>query len=127
MGQLAVFSELQGEVRVQFLLVGIAGVGVFGGVCTGVAGVVFIVVAVVFILVRIWSGVVVRIGALAFVVGMLGLQSGQSFSGHLGAAFPITRIDGLGEGMEFRESVGFANTGNFVLDLGREPTVQLSV
>ena len=41
LGQLAIFSELQGEVGVQFLLVGIAGVGVSGGVCTGVAGVVF--------------------------------------------------------------------------------------
>ena len=35
------------------------------------------------------------------------------------------RIDGLGEGMEFREGVGFADAGNFVLDSGQEPTVQL--
>ena len=86
----------------------------------------FYVVAVVFILVRIWSGVVVHIGALAFVIGTVGLQSGQSFSGHLRVAFPITRIDGLGEGMEFGEGVGFADAGDFILDSGREPMVQLS-
>ena len=28
-------------------------------------------------------------------------------------------------GAEFRESVGFADVGNFILDLGREPMVQL--
>ena len=37
------------------------------------------------------------------------------------------RIDGLGEGTEFREGVRFANAGDFILDSGREPTVQLSV
>ena len=57
---------------------------------------------------------------------MLGLWSSQSFSGHFGAAFPITRVDGLGKGMEFRESVRFANVGDFVLDSGQEPMVQLS-
>ena len=40
--------------------------------------------------------------------------------------FPITRIDGLGEGTEFGEGVGFADAGDFVLDSGWEPTVQLS-
>ena len=58
---------------------------------------------------------------------MFGLWSGQGFSGHLGAAFPITRIDGLGKGTEFGEGVGFANAGDFILDLGREPMVQLLV
>ena len=57
---------------------------------------------------------------------MFGLRSSQSFSGHLGVAFPVTGIDGLGEGMEFREGVGFVDMGNFVLDSGQEPTVQLS-
>ena len=37
------------------------------------------------------------------------------------------RINGLGEGMEFGEGVGFANMGDFVLDLGQEPMVQLLV
>ena len=37
------------------------------------------------------------------------------------------RIDGLGEGLEFREGVGFANVGDFVLYSGREPMVQLLV
>ena len=36
------------------------------------------------------------------------------------------RIDGLGEGTEFREGVRFADVGHFILDLGWEPTVQLS-
>ena len=45
LGQLAVFSKLGREVGVGFLLVGIARVGVSGGVgSAGVAGVVFIVV-----------------------------------------------------------------------------------
>ena len=126
MGQLVVFSELRGEVRVQFLLVGIAGVGISGGVqSTGIARVVFIIAVVVFIFVGVWSGAVVHVGTLAFVVGALGLQSSQSFSGHFGAVFPITRINGLGKGTEFREGVGFADTGDFVLDSGWEPTVQL--
>ena len=37
------------------------------------------------------------------------------------------RIDGLGKGTEFGEGVRFADVGNFILDLGQEPTVQLSV
>ena len=37
------------------------------------------------------------------------------------------RIDRLGKGSEFREGVGFADAGDFVLDLGWEPTVQLLV
>ena len=57
---------------------------------------------------------------------MLGLQSGWSFPGHFRVAFPIMRIDRLGKGTEFGEGVGFANMGNFVLDLGQEPMVQLS-
>ena len=56
---------------------------------------------------------------------MLRLWSGQSFSGHLEAVFPITRINGLGKGMEFGESIGFANAGDFILDSGWEPMVQL--
>ena len=35
------------------------------------------------------------------------------------------RINGLGEGTEFGEGVGFADAGNFVLDSGWEPMVQL--
>ena len=117
LGQLAVFSELGGEVGIGFLLVGIARVGIPGGVqSTGVA-------RVVFILVGVWSGAVVGVGALALVIGALGLQSSQSFSGHFRVAFPIMRINGLGKGAKFGESVGFANVGNFVLDLGQEHMV----
>ena len=35
------------------------------------------------------------------------------------------RVDGLGEGTEFGEGVVFADAGDFILDLGREPMVQL--
>ena len=87
-----------------------------------------ITTVVVFILVGVWSGGVGGVGgvgALALVVGVLGLWSGRSFSGHFRVAFPIARIDGLGVGVEFRESDGFVDVGNFVLDLGLEPMVQL--
>ena len=86
----------------------------------------FIGVVVVFILVGVWSGGVVGVGALALIVGALGLWSGWSFSGHIGVAFPIMRINELGEGMEFGESVRFTNVGNLILDLGQKSTVQLS-
>ena len=127
LGQLAIFSELGREVRVGFLLVGIAGVGVSSGVrSTGVARVIFIVaVVVVFIFVGVWSSGVAGGGALALVIGAFGLQSGQSFPGHFGAVFPITRINGLGKGAEFGEGVEFTDTGNFILDSRWEPMVQL--
>ena len=41
--------------------------------------------------------------------------------------FPVTRVDGLGEGAEVREGVGFADTGNLILDSGWESSVQLLV
>ena len=47
--------------------------------------------------------------------------------GHLRAALPISGVDGLGEGMEFVEGVGFANTGDLVLDAGQKSTIHLSV
>ena len=125
LGWLTVFFELGREVRVGLPLVGIARVGVSGGVgSTGVARVIFIVV-VVFIFVRVGSGGVAGVGALALVIGAFGLQSSQGFPSHFGAAFPIMRIDELGEGVEFGESVGFTNAGDFVLDLGWKPTVKL--
>ena len=128
LGQLAVFSKLGREVGVGFLLVGIARVGVSGGVgSAGVAGVVFIVVVVVFIFVGVGSGGVAGGGALALVVGVLRRWSGRSFSGHFGAAFPITRINGLGEGVEFGEGFRFTNTGDLILNSGWEPIVQLLV
>ena len=39
---------------------------------------------------------------------------------------PISGVDGLGEGTEFVEGVGFADTGNIVLDVGRKSTIHLS-
>ena len=100
-------------VRVGFLLVGIARVGVSGGVrSTGVAGIVFSVAVVFFIFVKVGSGGVAGVGALALVIGALRLWSGRSFSGHFGVVFPITRINGLSKGVEFREGVGFTNAGD---------------
>ena len=126
LSELAIFSELGQEVRVGFFLVGIVRVVVSSGVgSTGVAGVVFIIV-VVFIFVGVGSGGVASVGALALVIGALGLWSTQSFPGHFGAVFKITRIDGLSKDAEFREGVGFTDAGNFILDLGWEPTAQLS-
>ena len=36
-------------------------------------------------------------------------------------------VNGLGEGVEVREGVGFSNMGNLILDLGWESSVQLLV
>ena len=47
--------------------------------------------------------------------------------GHLGAALPISGVDGLGEGMEFMEGVRFANVGDLVFDAGQKSTIHLSV
>ena len=41
-------------------------------------------------------------------------------------AFPVIRINGLGEGAEVGESVRFPNVGDLILDLGWESSVQLS-
>ena len=82
LSELDIFSELGGEIGVGFLLVGIAvarivvssGVGV-----TSVAGVVFIV-AVVFVFIRVGSGCVAGVGALALIIRALRLQSGWGLS-----------------------------------------------
>ena len=47
--------------------------------------------------------------------------------GHLGAVLPISGVDGLGEGMEFMEGVGFADMGDLVLDAGWKSVIHLSV
>ena len=78
LSEFAVFSELEREVRVGFLLVGI---GVTRAVVASVTGVtsiagVFLSTSVVFIFVSIGSSGVVGIGALALIIGVLGLQSG---------------------------------------------------
>ena len=64
--------------------------------------------------------------SLPFIVRALILVGGQIFSGHLGAVLPISGVDGLGEGMEFMEGVGFANTGNLILDVGQKSAIHLS-
>ena len=57
---------------------------------------------------------------------MLVLVGCQIFSGHLRAALPISGVDGLGEGTEFVEGVGFADAGDLVLDAGRKSVIHLS-
>ena len=77
LSELAIFSELGGEVGVGFSLVGVAvarivvssGIGV-----TRVAGVVFIAI-IVFVFIGLGSGGVGGVGALAIVVGALRLWS----------------------------------------------------
>ena len=39
---------------------------------------------------------------------------------------PISGVDGLGEGTEFMEGVGFADVGNLVLDVGWKSMIHLS-
>ena len=64
--------------------------------------------------------------ALPFIVRVLILVGGRIFSGHLGAVLPISGVDGLGEGMEFMEGVGFANAGDLILDVGQKSVIHLS-
>ena len=40
-------------------------------------------------------------------------------------ALPISGVDGLGEGMEFVEGVGFADMGDLVLDVGWKSAIHL--
>ena len=121
LNEFAVFSKFGGEVKVEFLLVGIVATRAVVASVTGVT----LSAGVVFIFIGVGSGVVVVVGALALIVGALRLWSGWSFPGHFEVVFPVTRVDGLGEGMEVREGVGFADAGDLVLDLGWELAVQL--
>ena len=88
LSELAIFSELGGEVIVGFLLVcvAVARIVVPGGIgVTRVAGVVFIVVVVVvvvvvFIFIGVGSSGVAGVGALALIIRALRLQSGWGLS-----------------------------------------------
>ena len=118
--ELAVFSELQGEVGVGLLLVSIATASVSITRVTGVT----LSAIIIFILIGILSNVCFFI-ALPFVVRAF-ILVGQIFSGHLRAALPISGVNGLGEGMEFVEGVGFANVGDLILDVGWKSVIHLS-
>ena len=117
--ELAIFSELQGKVGVGLLLVSIATASVS---ITGVT----LSAVIIFIFISILSGVCFFV-ALPFMVRALIVVGGRIFLGHLRAVLPISGVDGLGEGMEFMEGVGFANTGNLILDVGRKSAIHLSV
>ena len=119
--ELAIFSELRGEVGVGLLLVSIATASVS---ITGVTRVTLSAV-VTFIFIGVLSGVCFFI-ALPFIARVFILVGGQIFSGHLRTVLLILGVNRLDEGMEFMEGVGFANTGNLVLDAGRKSTIQLS-
>ena len=121
--ELTVFTEPGGEVRVGIFLVSIANSRVSITRVTRVAGVVLSTV-IVFILVGILSGVVVCI-SLSLIVKAFILVGGWIISGHLRMALTITGVDGLGKGVEFGEGVGFADAGNFVLDLGWKSAIQM--
>ena len=117
--ELAVFSKLQGKVGVGLLLVSIATASVSVTRVT-LSTIIFI------IFIGVLSGVCFFI-ALPFIVRVYVLVGGQIFLGHLRTALPISGVDGLGEGMEFVEGVGFADAGNLVLDVGQKSAIHLSV
>ena len=118
--ELAVFSELQGKVRVGLLLVSLTTASVS---VTGVTGVTLSAI-IIFIFIGVLSGVCFFI-ALPFIVRVFVLVGGWIFSGHLGMVLPILGVNGLGEGMEFVEGVGFANVGDLVLDAGWKSAIHL--
>ena len=123
MHELAIFSELQGEVGVGLLLVSIATASISITGVTGVARVTLSAI-IIFIFIGVLSGVCFFI-ALPFIVRALVLVGGWIFSGHLRMALPISGVNGLGKGMEFVEGVRFANAGNLVLDAGWKSTIHL--
>ena len=120
--ELAIFSKLQGEVRVGLLLVGIVTASIS---VTGVNGVTISAI-IIFILISILSGVCFFI-ALPLIIRVFILVGGRIFSGHLRMALPILGVNRLGKGTEFVEGVRFANTGNLVLDVGQKSAIQLLV
>ena len=120
--ELAIFSELQGKVGVGLLLVSIATASVS---VTGVTGVTLLAV-IIFILIGILSGVCFFV-ALPFIVRAFILVGGWIFLGHLRMVLPISGVNGLGKGTEFVEGVGFADTGDLVLDAGQKSAIHLSV
>ena len=81
---------------------------------------------IIFILIGVLSGVCFFI-ALPFIVRAFILVGGWISSGHLRAALPISGADRLGKGTEFMEGVGFADTGDLVLDAGQKSVIHLSV
>ena len=119
--ELAVFSKLQGKVGVGLLLVSIATASVSITRVTRVT----LSTVIIFIFISVLSGVCFFI-ALPFIVRVFVLVGGWIFSGHLGTALPISGVDGLGEGTEFMEGVGFANAGDLILDAGWKSMIHLS-
>ena len=109
--ELAVFTELEGEVGVGLFLVSIATTSISVTRVTRVA----LSAIVIFIFVSILSSVSFLI-PLPFIIRAFILVGSWIFSGHLGMALPILGADRLGEGMEFVEGVGFANAGNLILE-----------
>ena len=118
--ELAIFSELRGEVGVGLLLVSIATASVS---ITGVTRVTLSAV-IIFIFIGVLSGVCFFI-ALPFIIRVFILVGGQIFSGHLRTVLQILGVNRLGEGMEFVEGVRFANVGDLVLDVGWKSTIHL--
>ena len=121
MCELAIFSELLGEVGVGLLLVSIATASVSITRVTRAT----LSAIVIFIFIGILSGVGFFV-ALPFIIRAFVLVGGQIFSGHLRTVRPISGVDGLGEGTEFMEDVRFANAGNLILDAGLKSMIQLS-
>ena len=89
--ELAVFTELGGEVRVGLFLVSIATARVSIAGVTRVARVALFAI-IVFILVSILSGVGICI-SLPFIVRVFVLIGSWIFSGHLRTVLPITGVN----------------------------------
>ena len=117
--ELAVFSELRGEVRVGLLLVSIATASVSVTEVTGVT----LSAIIIFIFISVLSGVCIFV-ALPFIVRAFVLVGGQILLGHLGTVLPISGVNRLGKGTEFMEGVGFSDMGNLILDVGRKSVIQ---
>ena len=107
--ELAVFTELGGEVGVGLFLVSIATARVSITRVTRVA--------------RVALSAIIVCVALPFIIIAFILVSGWIFSGHLRMVLPIMRINRLGEGTEFMEGVRFADVSDFVLDSGWKSTI----
>ena len=107
--ELAVFTELGGEVGVGLFLVSIATARVSITRVTRVA--------------RVALSAIIVCVALPFIIIAFILVSGWIFSGHLRMVLPIMGINRLGEGTEFMEGVRFADVSDFVLDSGWKSTI----
>ena len=75
------------------------------------------------------QGVVARFGVFLILsrFDRRGVFGGGGLPGYLRVAFPVLRIDRLGEFLEVSQKMQLAHTGNLILDAGWKPMVKLMV